>query len=112
MSCNHGSRSIPNLPKAINILTFVKKMNEIVPNFEKVYASLCEYAHPNWAGTLGAFGEIDKENFILHLGKTDRTNAYAISTNALSGTLRLFFYYYNASGELVKELNDHFESLS
>lgn len=80
------------------------------PFLASVYDGLCEYVHPNWAGTFGAFGQVDKENFELKLGPAERSSAYTAGLAALSGSLLIFERYYNDSGELVRKVNDYFES--
>jgi len=62
-----GSRLPDSTHQATNIITLVKHVEKVIPGFEQSYNSLSEYAHPNWAGVLGAFGEIDKEAFAPRL---------------------------------------------
>ncbi len=107
--CLLGSRNQPDLPDPINILTFVDRVEKTIPEFRSVYDSLCEYTHPNWAGTFGSFGKIDMERFELKLGPTKRTRAMSTGVKALSGALMIFRVYYNDSAELVQQLNDYFE---
>ncbi len=107
MSCLVGSRNVPDHPSAVNVLTSVDHVVRTIPEFRSVYDRLCEYAHPNWAGTLGAFGEIDHEQFELKLGH--RTDALTMGVSALSGTLMIFHHYYDDSAALIHQLNDHFE---
>jgi len=111
MRCLLGTRNNPDMPTSTNILTLVDRVEQKIPGFRSVYDSLCECAHPNWAGTFGAFGQIDKENFELKLGPAERSTAYTVGLAALSGTLMVFEHYYNDSGDLVRKFNDHFESL-
>ena len=104
-----GARNNPDMPTSINILTLVDRVEKAVPGFRSSYDSLCECAHPNWAGTLGAYGAIDPEKYELKLGPSGRTAAFSIGVHALSGALMLFHHYYNDSAELMLKLNDHFE---
>jgi hypothetical protein len=53
-------------PEAINVLTFVKRMDKKMPGFEEAYNSLSEAAHPNWRGVSGLYSKIDRENFVVH----------------------------------------------
>ncbi len=108
--CLVGSRNNPDLPLSINILTFVDRVDKTIPRFRSVYDSLCEYTHPNWAGTLGAFGEIDKKRFELKLGPSERTPAKTTGILALSGAMMIFHQYYNNLSKLVLQLNDYFEN--
>lgn len=109
MQCLFGSRNNPGKRPARNVLSFVDDAAKNVPEFRTIYDSLSEYAHPNWAGTFGSFGEIDKENFEVKLGPTGRTRAWVTGVSALAGALMLFHHYYNDSADLIRRLNDHFE---
>jgi len=106
-----GARNNPEMPAATNILTFVDRVEKTTPGFRHVYDALCEYAHPNWAGTFGVFGQIDQEKFELKLGPAERSTAYSTGLAALSSSLMLFEHYYNDSAELVRQFNDYFEGL-
>ncbi len=104
-----GARDNPEMPTPTNILTLIDRVEVTLPGFRSVYDALCECAHPNWAGTLGAFGKIDKEKFELKLGPVERSTAYTSGLAALSGALMAFEHYYNASADLMYQLNDYFE---
>ena len=41
----------------------VDDVERVIPGFRKSYDSLSKFVHPNWAGVLGTFGEIDEEAF-------------------------------------------------
>jgi hypothetical protein len=99
------------MPTATNVLTLVDRVEQKIAGFRRVYDGLCECAHPNWAGTFGAFGTIDKEKFELKLGPADSSTAYTVGLAALSGTLMIFEHYYNDSGDLVRSFNDYFQGL-
>jgi hypothetical protein len=104
-----ASRNKTGPREAINVKNFVDRVEKTVPGFKPSYESLCEFAHPNWAGTLGAYGQPDKKKNELRLRPTDRTRALTIGVSALSGALIIFEYYYNSIGELVLNINDYFE---
>lgn len=106
-----GSRNCPDadMPKAVNILTLIDRVEVVAPGFRSVYDSLCEYAHPNWAGTFGSFGNVVTETTELVLGAVVRIPAYSAGLLALSGSLIAFENYYKKSGEFVQKLNDYFE---
>lgn len=105
-----ASRLPDSAHQATNIITLVKHVEKKIPGFEQTYNSLSEYTHPNWAGVLGAFGEIDKEAFELLLGPNHRTSALASGVSALSGALLTFHHFYNDMAEMLYRLNDHFEA--
>ena len=111
MRCLLGAKNNPEMLTSTNILTAVDRVERTRPGFRNVYDVLCEYVHPNWAGTLGAFGQIDKEKFEIKLGPAERSPAYTTGLAALSGSLMIFERCYNDSGELVRKFNDYFEGL-
>jgi hypothetical protein len=56
-------------PEAINVLTFVKRLDKKMPGFEAGYNFLSEFAHPNWLGVSGMYSKIDRENFTVYYGR-------------------------------------------
>lgn len=110
VSCMVGTKNNPQTPPAINVLTHIDRIKKALPEFRNLYDGLSEFAHPNWAGTFGAFGKIDHEKFELNLGESDRSNAYAAGLASLSLACSMFETLYNELGDLIPLLNDHFES--
>ena len=91
-----GSKKWPETPTAINVLTYVKRMDKKLPGFEAAYNSLSEYAHPNWLGVFGLYSKIDRANFTRHFGRGFRAElAGGELTRALVGVLMAFDYAYN-----------------
>jgi hypothetical protein len=83
-------------PEAINVLTFVKRLDKRMPGFEAAYHSLSEYAHPNWRGVSGLYSKIDRENFTVYYGRGLRDHpAGKEMGNALVGGLLTFEAGYN-----------------
>lgn len=105
-----GSRTNPDLPPATNVLTLIDRMNKSIDGVRSTYDAMCESTHPNWADTMGAFGEIDREAFELKLGPSRRANGFGAGVNALSGALMTFEHYYSELAELTRTLNEHFEA--
>ena len=60
MNCLMASRWENATHQARSILTFVDHVDKKIPGFRQTYDSLSEYAHPNWCGVSGAFGETDR----------------------------------------------------
>jgi hypothetical protein len=62
-------RRTPNydLP-AFNVLTLIDHMDKESEGVRNLYDFLCEYTHPNYSGSYGAYGSEDKENYKLNLG--------------------------------------------
>jgi hypothetical protein len=105
-----GGRLEDSSYRATNVVTLVQHVEKTIPGFESSYNWLSEFAHPNWAGMLGAFGEIDRESFELLLGPNQRTSAFSTGVNALSGSLLVFHHFYNGMAEMLQHINQHFDS--
>ena len=97
------------MPTSVNILTLVDRVEKTAPGFRSLYDALSEYAHPNWAGTFGAFGTTITETIELELGPVAESPGRSAGLSTLSHTLMGFELFYNMSGELVRQLNDYFE---
>jgi hypothetical protein len=54
--------------QAINVLSFVDKMELVLPGARSQYDRLSEFAHPNWQGTAMLFSSFDKEQRWTDLG--------------------------------------------
>lgn len=105
-----GSRTNPDLPRSNNILTLIDRMNNSIDGVRSTYDALCESTHPNWVGTMGSFGKIDREQFELKLGSYDKTNGFSVGVNALLGALMTFEKCYNELADLTYGLNAYFEA--
>jgi hypothetical protein len=89
-------------PEAINVLTFVKRLDKKIPGFEAAYNSLSEHAHPNWRGVSGMYSKIDRENFAVHFGrgfKAERAGGQLV--HALVGGLLTFEDAYNKIADVM-----------
>jgi hypothetical protein len=88
------------LPEAINILTCVQRLDREIPGFQSSYASLSEFAHPNWMGVTGLFSNTDQASFTTHFGRGFRSDlAGGQIGNLLNGAIELFVYAYNTIAE-------------
>jgi len=105
-----GSRINSDLPTAVNILTLIDRLNTVVEETRTTYDALCEITHPNWAGLLGSFGDIDRKALELRLGTAGRSRGMSAGVNALSGSLMAFQHYYNELAKLIDRLNTYFET--
>lgn len=88
----------------IHINDMLREVDKVIPGFfEEHYAILSESAHPNWAGTFGAFGEFDKANVLAIFksgGRSPDTQRRKIAT-CLTATLGLAKGYYEIAGGKV-----------
>jgi hypothetical protein len=99
-------------PEAINVLTFVKRLDKQMPGFEAAYHSLSEYAHPNWRGVSGLYANIDRENFTVHYGRGLRAEpAGNEMANALVGGLLTFEAGYNKIADAMPAFLAELETL-
>lgn len=115
MSLLVGSRNHPSLemPKAINILTLIDKVEKAAPGFRFHYDALSEYAHPNWAGALGAYGETVASPPALKLGTGSGVlTAHTAGLSVLSNSLTSYEGFHTATGESIRKTNEYFECLT
>ena len=72
-----GHKNDEAMPEAINVLNCIDKVNDSLEGFREQYDQLCEYAHPNWAGTVGMFSKPDHENRWADFGSNVRRTGHA-----------------------------------
>jgi hypothetical protein len=53
---------------ALNVLTLIDHMDRESGGVRNLYDFLCEYTHPNYSGSYGAYGSEDQEKYRLNLG--------------------------------------------
>jgi hypothetical protein len=104
-----GGRQPEDAVQSMNVLTLIDHAEKTIPGFRGIYDILSEYTHPNWAGTLGAFGQTDREKVELNLGPSGRTAGLATGVFALLHALMIFEHFYNEMIEPLQEFNEHFE---
>ncbi len=104
-----SSRSEPDLPESLNILTLIDKVDKDFPRFRRSYDELSEYAHPNWCGVLGAFSELDEKTHTVAFGEFDRPPAQSAPA-ALLAVLVVAEHVYNNCAEHAEELNTAFDT--
>jgi uncharacterized protein (UPF0262 family) len=46
---------------AHNVMSAIDVVTKDLPDYRKLYEELCEIAHPNWGGGLGAYVTLNKE---------------------------------------------------
>ena len=75
--------------EAFNVLKAIDKVDQEVEGFRESYEILCEFTHPNCAGTYLAFGQLDTKDGIFYFGSSSRDNPISSGVNSLSGALLL-----------------------
>ena len=114
-----GSRSEADMPQAVNVLTMLRKANNVVPGIEKNYALLSEFAHPNWSGVLSLFSENDLARVLTRFGNELRSNAAVeLGLKSLVASLALVEFSYNRLSDALPgfisacEQNDQISSVT
>jgi hypothetical protein len=105
-----GSRDGSTEEESQNILTIIRHCEKKFSGIEAMYARLCEYTHPNFAGVLGSYATVDKRSWTLHLGKTLNPPHLVIGLAPLMGCLDIFTEYYNSAGEVITKIDSQLES--
>jgi hypothetical protein len=59
-----GSKDKSTDAEAVNIITVLKKCEQLYPGIGAAYASLSETAHPNFEGMCFGYSRIDRDNYI------------------------------------------------
>jgi hypothetical protein len=109
MKAMHGSRDSSTPLDSYNVLTAVDRMNKEYDGFRKMYDGLCEFAHPNWSGVLGAYGKVDHQRYSLSLGSKNSRVPIILGLAPFNASLKLFEHYYNDLTEQLNTLNAYFE---
>jgi hypothetical protein len=100
-----GSRINPEKPQAVNVLSFVDRVNETVVGFRNNYDILSECAHPNWAGTTGIYATVDMQNRVTAYGRNPITNEApkAVGLASLATALDIADHVYDGITEMIPE---------
>ncbi|MEX1664908.1 hypothetical protein [Zhongshania arctica] len=112
MKAVSGGRDQSAKLPAINVLTCIKHVSKDFSNFGTMYKLLCEYAHPNYHGTLASFGTVDQTNIWLDLGVEKIQPPPEFGLVPFFMALLLFEKQYNGCASLIEELSNHFENKS
>lgn len=89
----------------LNVLTFVDTLNKDLDVFKQNYESLCEYSHPNWAGTLFLYSKPDTDKIWTDFGKDvrDSESVFIIGLVNLNVSLSIFEHSYSLIGEMLPD---------
>ena len=101
-----GSRSIPELPEPFNVLKFVDSAEKKVQGFRRGYERLCEFAHPNWAGTTYFYSKPDESDRARDFGSCVREDdsALLLSLKYLEASLLMFQEGYTRVANILPSL--------
>ncbi len=76
-----------NVMKAIDIVT------KDIDHYRKVYVELCEIAHPNWGGGLGAYAKLNREKIWYEFGTSQLPKPLILGPLVIS--LEFFIEFYD-----------------
>lgn len=83
-----GKRNAPDgdatFPAAINVLTYMDRLEKAYPGVRSTYESICEFVHPN-CDAFGVFRDADVEKGELYLGPGNPDNDSWLVQHALFG---------------------------
>ena len=100
------------MPRPVRVGKFLESVEKDIPGFNHQYGILCEYAHPNWAGTALVYSKNDTENRVTYFGKNMRKadNTKTIGVVNLSVALMMFERSYNRITDILPEFTKLCES--
>jgi len=104
-----GGRDEKANHQAVNALTCIDHIDREYDGFRKMYDVLCEYAHPNYLGTLDSFGKVDEKNIWLDLGYELKMPPAEFGLAPFFMSLLIFEEQYNLIAGMVEDLNELFE---
>jgi len=101
------------LPESVNILTLIDRMDKQIPGVRKEYDGLSEFAHPNWSGVLGLFGQHNDQLTFMQFGRgaTERSTAKEIACDLLASSLGVFEYAYKVISDQLPKFLPELEPL-
>ena len=99
-----GSRTDTDImPQAVSVLTFVGRVEKDVKGFRQQYDRLCEFAHPNWAGTALLYSKHDQAKLWTDFGVNIRgiEGPKQVGVTNLSVALMFFERSYNRIADIM-----------
>ena len=96
-----GTRNKSTPLLAHNVMDAIDVVTQDMEHYRKLYEELCEIAHPNWAGGLGAYAKLNREMVWYELG-TSRLPRLLI-LGPLVTSLEFFIEFYDRLPPHLKE---------
>ena len=104
-----GSKNVfPDMPRAVNVMTFIEKMDKVHPGVARNYDQLSEISHPNWAGSVAMFANRSEDNFTTYFGRSLRGHSATqnMALSSLIDGMEIFTHAYNRITDLVPNFVD------
>ena len=91
--------------KAKNIITLVQKIGMEFPYIKDVYATVCEFVHPNHDGVLGSYSYLDEPNHTVEFGPqfTQESWLFPASVETLKCSIHLYLKFIISIEEHIEE---------
>ena len=108
-----GSKKWGDTGKAIHVNDMLKEVEKVIPGFfTDHYATLSEYAHPNWQGAFGAYSTTDQKRLIVTFSRDGRLaeNHRKQVGSILFATVDLLSGYYNFVSDMLQPFADAVEA--
>ncbi|MDN4632910.1 hypothetical protein QCD71_15410 [Sphingomonas sp. PsM26] len=102
-----GSNVWEELDDAIHVNDLLREVQKVIPGyFDEHYASLSEYAHPNWLGAFGAYGSTyeGEARISFSQGGSAADSQRGTILGRLSGSIGLCLGYY----DLLRQMTEDF----
>jgi len=88
-----GTRNDSTPLLAHNVLNAIDVVDKDFPVYRKLYEDLCEIAHSNWGGALGAYAKLNKEMVCYELGTNQLPKPLILGP--LVTSLEVFVHFYD-----------------
>lgn len=92
-----------------NVKTCLTHLDNQFSGVSQQYDYLCEYAHPNWAGTAGLFSEGDPRKGAMELGRYKNGMQEHLRDEAVASTISSLLMFAFDYADVVDSLPEFFE---
>lgn len=96
-----GTRNDATPLLAHNVMNAIDAVTKDIDHYRKVYEELCEIAHPNYGGGLGAYAKLNREMVWFDLGTSQLPKPLILGP--LVTSLELFVHFYDKMIPHLKE---------
>ena len=93
-----------------NVQTCLKSLDKQYAGIAQQYEDLCEYAHPNWAGTAGLFSTGDATAGVKELGRYKNGMQLHLTEKAVDSITSSLLIFAGDYADVVDSLPEFFEA--